>query len=324
MRKKDNCLRSFLFFSIQSGVSNRRLLLFAMLYFGLCLPVRSEPKLRLEVGGGRIEVVVISGSLQLSNVELLAWVRNAAESVSAYYGHFPVSHLGIRIKPFDGRGVRSGRTFPTGGGLIVIRVGSETTRDELAGDWMMTHEMVHLSFPSVADQHNWIEEGIATYVEPIARIQAGHLDPASMWADLVRDMPKGLPEVGDQGLDNTHTWGRTYWGGALFCFLADVQIRRETKNERGLIDALRGILNAGGDMTREWELDDALRIGDQATGTHVLIKLYLDLRDKPVRPDLPSIWHQLGITVENGEIHFQGNAELSAVRVSITSVAPVL
>jgi hypothetical protein len=69
-----------------------------------------------------------------------------------------------------------------------------------------------------------------------------------MWADLVRDMPKGLPEPGDQGLDNTHTWGRTYWGGALFCFLADIEIRKQTKNEKGLQDALRGILNAGGDI----------------------------------------------------------------------------
>ena len=45
---------------------------------------------------------------------------------------------------------------------------------------MLTHEMVHLAFPSVDDKHHWIEEGIATYVEPIARIQAGNLKAEQM------------------------------------------------------------------------------------------------------------------------------------------------
>jgi hypothetical protein len=183
---------------------------------------------------------------------------------------------------------------------------------------MMTHEMVHLAFPSVEDRHHWIEEGIATYVEPIARIQAGHFDSASMWTDLVRDLPKGLPEDGDRGLDNTHTWGRTYWGGALFCFLADIQIRRETRNAKGLIDAVRGIVNAGGNITRDWELEDVLRIGDKATGTNALMRLYLEMRDKPVRPDLPKIWSQLGVSLENGSIHFEEDCEMSPIRRLIT------
>ena len=49
-----------------------------------------------------------------------------------------------------------------------------------------------------------------------------------MWHDIVRDMQKGEPAAGDEGLDHTHTWGRTYWGGAIFCLVADVEIRRET------------------------------------------------------------------------------------------------
>jgi hypothetical protein len=106
---------------------------------------------------------------------------------------------------------------------------------------MMTHELVHLAFPDVAEDHHWIEEGIATYVEPIARVQIGDLTPERIWTDMLRDMPKGEPQPFDQGLDHTHTWGRTYWGGALFCLLADVRIRQETNNRTGLQDALRGI-----------------------------------------------------------------------------------
>ena len=88
-----------------------------------------------------------------------------------------------------------------------------------------------------------MEEGLATYIEPVARVQAGELPAKQIWSDMLDGMRKGEPEPGDQGLDRTHTWGRTYWGGALFCFLADVQIRQQTHNKLGLQDALRGIRN---------------------------------------------------------------------------------
>ncbi len=99
------------------------------------------------------------------------------------------------------------------------------------------------------DQH-WIEEGISTYVEPVARARAGRMTLNDVWRTFVRDMPNGEPESGDQGLDNTHTWGRTYWGGALFCLMADVRIRERTRNRKGLEDALRGINTAAATSVR--------------------------------------------------------------------------
>ena len=56
-------------------------------------------------------------------------------------------------------------------------------------------------------------KGLATYVESIARAQAGELGVEQVWAGFVKGMPNGLPQSGDRGLDHTHTWGRTYWGG---------------------------------------------------------------------------------------------------------------
>src|SRR5437660_11693384 len=95
---------------------------------------------------------------------------------------------------------------------------------------------------------------------------------------FVRDMPKGEPGPDDEGLDNTHTWGRTYWGGAIFCLVADVRIRERTSNRKGLQDALRGILNGGGNITEDWNIEKALALGDQATGTHVLMTIDKELR----------------------------------------------
>src|ERR1700738_4380165 len=239
----------------------------------------------LIVGGSHIDINVDNGKLNVPQADVIAWIQAAAESVAVYYGRFPVPHLTLRVMPFSGHGVRHGMTFGMHGGFIKIGLGGDTSKAELMNDWMLTHEMIHLAFPSVADEHHWIEEGISTYVEPIARIRANHMKEEQMWADLIRDMPKGQPQAGDEGLDRTHTWGRTYWGGALFCFDADVEIRRQTQNKKGLQDALRGILNAGGDIRHDWPLADALKAGDQAVGVAVLSDLYAKWKDNPVGVD---------------------------------------
>jgi hypothetical protein len=273
----------------------------------------------LLIDGSKIDVTIKSGEMRLSHAELLHWVQTAAEAVATYYGRYPVPHVRIEIIPVDGSGVRHGQTFGYDGGLIKIRVGKQTQAAELGNDWMLTHEMVHLSFPSMADKHHWIEEGIAVYVEPIARIQARQMSAEQMWADLVRDMRKGLPQDGDRGLDHTHSWGRTYWGGALFCFVADVEIRKQTHNEKGLQDALRGILNGGGDIRHDWELAEAFKIGDGVTGAAVLNGLYARWKDQPVEVDLAAMWKELGIVGDGKSVRLVEDAPLAAVRKAITT-----
>lgn len=107
-------------------------------------------------------------------------------------------------------------------------LGAAVSETDLETDWTMTHELVHMGIASLADKHHWLEEGLATYVEPIARAQDGQLPAEKVWKDMVSGMSQGEPQRGDRGLDRTPTWGRTYWGGAMFCLVADVEIRRVT------------------------------------------------------------------------------------------------
>src|SRR6185436_130679 len=57
------------------------------------------------IGGSRIDVTIDSSEAPLSQTDVMKWVQSAAESVSAYYGHFPVPHLTLRVISFDGNGV---------------------------------------------------------------------------------------------------------------------------------------------------------------------------------------------------------------------------
>ena len=273
----------------------------------------------LRIGGGKIEVTLPDEQMKVSSEELLAWVKAAATAVTEYYGHFPVEQLTLRVRAGYGSGVRHGMTYPRDGGLIVISVGKDTPVSDLKDDWTLTHEMTHLAFPNMPDSHHWIEEGIATYVEPVARAQVGQLSVNELWREFIRDMPKGEPEPGDEGLDNTHTWGRTYWGGALFCLMADVEIRERTHNRKGLQDALRAIVEHGGRITQDWDIEEALATGDKDTGTRVLQELYRHMRDKPSPVDLAALWNKLGLAMKDGKVVVNDKAPAAAIRQAITS-----
>jgi hypothetical protein len=276
------------------------------------------PHDHLDLMGADLSVGFAPGKLDIGNARILEWIRHSAMVVGEYYGKFPVSSARILVVPVAGAGVRTGQSFGYRGAATRVIVGNATTQAQLDDDWVLIHEMIHFAFPQVEDEHVWIQEGLSTYVESIARVQAGARNASDVWRELVQQMPQGLPQPGDEGLDHTHTWGRTYWGGALFCLLADVEIRKRTHNKFGLQDALRAIVKAGGVTTTDWPLDRAFKIGDEAVGLKVLEELHDQLKDAPGHLDLDVLWRQLGIRVEDDGIAFDDSAPLAAIRKRIT------
>jgi hypothetical protein len=275
---------------------------------------------RLRIGESEIDVSFDPAELDAR--ELMAWIERCARAVEAFYGAFPVRSLAVRLHAVEGRGVRGGRALPTDPPRIDISVGRRSSARHLALNWSMTHEMVHLAFPNVASKHHWLEEGLASYVEPIARARVGWLTEEDVWEEWLTNMHHGLPEPGDRGLDGTDSWGRTYWGGALFCLLADVEIRKRTNNRRELGDALRAIARQG-NISQRWPIERALRVGDEATGTTVLEELYEEMKDEAVPVELDELWRELGVEHRAGEIRYEAGAPLAAIRETfVLGVAP--
>src|SRR6516162_8326992 len=279
--------------------------------------VQAQTDQMLRVDRGEIEVAFASPPSQALRDLIMKRLTTSAEAVTAYYGQYPVTHLEIDVKFHPGRGVNSGKAFGWNGARVAVSVGEASTAADLANDWVTTHEMVHLAFPSVDERHHWIQEGQAVYIEPVARARIGELSAEKVWGDMVDAMPQGLPKEGDRGLDYTHTWGRTYWGGAIFCLLADVEIRKRTSNQKGLEHALRAILASGGTIEVEWPLIRALQTADRATGVPVLEQLYEKMRATPVSPDLDQLWKDLGIKFDGKRATFDDSAPLAAVRKAI-------
>jgi hypothetical protein len=250
---------------------------------------------------------------------LNAWVERSARIVAQYYGRFPAAVVLVELEETPGAGVGGGRTTNDGGLVIRVSVGRDATPERLANDWVLVHEMVHLALPEIGRTHNWLAEGLAVYVEGVARAQFGNRDVADVWAEDRRSMPKGLPREGEGGMDQSPTWGRTYWGGAIFCLEADVTIREQTHNRVGLQTALRAILNGTGGYTVERDLSGVLRMGDEATGTRVLEELYEEYRSAPRAPDLSRLWSLLGVPEDPLTQPFDDHAPLAAIRKAITA-----
>ncbi|MBR1125321.1 hypothetical protein JQ628_27630 [Bradyrhizobium lablabi] len=276
-------------------------------------------KIDIEVPGGVIHAGFAPGDLALPQEKILDWIRISARAVSTYYGRFPVAELKLLIVPVSGRRVRGGTTWGYRGAAIRVLLGREASEDDLRRDWVMVHEMVHLALPDMPDRYSWLSEGLAVYIEPIARVQAGDMAARDIWQAMTRDMPKGLPEAGDQGLDNTPTWGRRYWGGAMFCLLADVEIHKLTGNRLGLQDAMRGVIAVGGNHEKNWPIERVLTTADKAVGLDVMTRLHREMGDKPVTPNLDDLWRDLGLRLRGEALEFDDSAPLAAIRKAITA-----
>lgn len=278
--------------------------------------------------GGRVHVVrstsgatvvleLAASDFQAPDDEFVRWTERAVAAIEAYYGRFPLRTARVTVLSRPGRRVVFGQAGADG---VRVLVGREVTRAVLDRDWTLTHEMVHLALPSLAPAQHWLEEGSATYVEPIARALAGQKSAEEVWGEFVRDYAQGLPAAGDQGLDRTPTWGRTYYGGALWCLLADVELRKATGNVVGLQQALAAVVERGGEVSEEWSIERVLEVADAAAGGSTLRELYAAHATRAVEVDLAALWRELGVVRRGRGVELDDSAPLAAIRRGIVPV----
>ncbi|MEP7121675.1 MAG: hypothetical protein ABJE95_12220 [Byssovorax sp.] len=275
------------------------------------------PIQRIELPQGELSVAMSAGAPALGREAIEKWIDLRVHAVASYYGRFPPPHAALLVLYTSGRDVGGGSTMGQGGASVQISLGERSTQAQLDDDWILVHELVHVSFPNVGTP--WVEEGLASYVEPLIRARAGILTSDHLYRDLIDGLPQGQPQPGDRGLDHTDTWGRRYWGGALYWFLADVAIRKSTGNTHSIDGALQRIVAQGGNVSVTWSVDRALEEGDRDAGGTILRDLRHQLGDAAVTTDLEALWTELGVHLVNGKILYDDAAPLAAIRKAIAA-----
>lgn len=274
----------------------------------------------LDVAGERLQIATLPGALDLSDAAIDAWIEGSARLVHDYHGRPPVPSALVILIPTSGHGVGYGRTLGNGGASVILPLGQHSSAAELTSGWELTHELLHTGFPLLDRDHAWLAEGIATYVEPLLRARRGVITPEAALGHLYRRMPFGLGARGGAGLDRSTAWGRIYWGGALFCLLADVAIRERTAGKKSLDDALRAVVAEGGNVGARWPVSRVIAVGDAATGVPVLAELYAAHGSRGEVMDLAAAWWGLGVLPDGGSVRFDDSAPRAWIRRAL--VAP--
>jgi hypothetical protein len=264
-----------------------------------------------------VTLAVSPSQFAMSDDELERWLTLTLAPVEKYYGGLRIEHLLVVVDP-AASGVH-GVTLGHGGASVLLGVGRSLSSAQALAQWVPTHELVHVLFPSITPLHRWLEEGLATYVEPIIRVRAGRISRERFWGDLLEGLPQGLPEASDLGLNRTRTWGRTYWGGALFWLLVDLRVRERSHGARSIDTALRAILQAGGNVAVDWPIERTLRVADEAVGGSEFSDAYRQMAPQPWAPPLQPLFAQLGVQSSGRAVAFDAAAPLANIRDAITA-----
>lgn len=274
----------------------------------------------LAVPDASLETVLLGPPLAMGDAAATSWVKDAATCVANLYGRFPVDAT-VFVVPVQGaEEVVFGRVMSLSGASVALLFGSNTQAQSEHGDWVVVHELSHLGTASFMGEGHWLEEGLATYYEPILRERAGWMSERELWEHFVSQMPRGLPQPSEPpDIEERDDVDSTYWGGALFAFLADMRIRVTTHGARSLDDAMRGALARLGDATHEARLADFLRTGDEATGTDALASVDGSFAVHGQPPDLDATWRALGVEPKpDGTVVLHDDAPLAVVRRGIS------
>lgn len=272
----------------------------------------------LSLGAATLELTQLDAELGVSFDQLAAWVTRSARAVAQFYGAFPVPRAAVTVLPRPGRDrVVFGKLLPESAPGIALVVGQAATERALDQDWILIHELFHLGFPSFNGEGKWLDEGLATYYEPIIRVRAGLYSERELWRELAQSLPLGLPAFTGAGLEAAPDFRGVYWGGALACLLADVTARQR-QLDVGLEAGLRAVWRAGGHASEVRSLAETIATIDGALGAPTLAPIAAAHAPRGSAFDLEALLMQLGVQRSGEGVTLSDSAPLAAVRRAIT------
>ncbi|MCP5367891.1 MAG: hypothetical protein H6906_10295 [Hyphomicrobiales bacterium] len=268
---------------------------------------------RTDGAAGTVDLAVMDGDLAVPRPARDAWIDDSLRAGLDFWRGLPADHLLLAILPRPGRrGVPFGRVMSGGGPTMVVFVGALADAAALADDWVFIHELIHVGTP-FARGGMWFMEGQATYFEPLIRVRWRRQTEAQMWHEFVTNMPRSARLIEATGLASSGFRGM-YYGGAILMLLADVEVRRASRGQRGLEDCFRGLQRVDGNAARRTTLAALVAACDRELGAPVM-KAVVDRYGYAANPvDLDGLWQQLGVVRDGDAVTLDDGAPWAWVR----------
>ncbi|MDQ3749539.1 MAG: hypothetical protein M3367_11115 [Acidobacteriota bacterium] len=167
-----------------------------------------------------------------------------------------------------------------GGGAVFIRTISmmlkdvpQKTKAASTASWshIITHELGHLwNGQSIREENQefWFVEGVTDYLAYLLEAQAGLISKAELLKVFAKKFDEYKPVAGKVSLrkagnNKAKNYDLIYSGGFVAALALDVEIRKATKNQKGLADLLRFMYRDFALKDKKYSVEDIKRIAKQ-------------------------------------------------------------
>lgn len=284
--------------------------------------------LRFQAAEASFDVALLDRPVKASRAGIQVWLERAARAQATLFGRFPVDHAALIVQPSPGHGeaVLFGRAFTGGGSAVRLLLAQQATDDELPGEWVGVHEMVHLGVPRLDEAGQWLNEGFVTYYQEILRARSGLRSETACWEALADGFRRGRRSGGERSLREEarlmhqyRSYWRVYWGGAALALRIDHALRKETAGRLSLDDVMRTLWRRHRFPARPWDGEALLAQADRDLGTTICARearAHVHAKDFP---PVEALLTELGVVVTGRRVRFDDTAPGAALRKAMTA-----
>jgi len=286
----------------------------------------------IDVPGARLRLAVLNGKPAPDVEAMRRWIEDAARSVAAIYGRFPVPEPQVLVLP----GAPAPEPTPWayvlrgGQGSAHFSVNQRRPLREYVEDWTAPHELSHLLLPPTDPNDAWLSEGIASYYQNVTRARSGVLTPEEAWQNIHAGFRRGrkLDVKGltlaqaTQRMYRDNAYMRVYWQGAAIVLAGDVELRALTDGRQSLDTVLDAFGRCCLHPDREWTAREVFERFDAIAGMPVFVPILEAQIDTPGFPDLTTLYGRLGLDALGGKVALRSDAPLARARDAIMAPGP--
>jgi hypothetical protein len=274
-----------------------------------------------DAAGSSFRVSVLPGETAAGVAGIRAWLGAAASAVADVFGgRFPRDRVQAIVRPVPAGSAHGhdpvpfGSSWQGGGPALVLLLSEDARAEELPGEWVAVHEMVHLAMPVIDPADAWLSEGFATYYQEVLRARAGRRAPRDAWQELEAGFGRGRRSGGERSLAEesramreTHEFHRVYWAGAALALLLDVELRRFSGGRLSLDDAMRHLAKDLGSPRSLSGADVVARV-DAWAGRPVFSSIATPALASASFPPVETAYAWLGVVVDDGTVSLRDDA----------------
>ena len=274
-------------------------------------PLSRAERWSFEERGARFDVRVSAGQRLATRAGITHWLRSAARTVAGLFGRFPVPHVfvTVEVKGPSRNPVPFGEAIRRGDERLRLLLSANAKNEDLPGEWVAIHEMIHLGMPWIHRGDNWINEGFVTYYQEVLRTRAGFQTESEGWMEIWKGFLRGQSVGGRMPLEQeslnmhkTHAYWRVYWGGAAMALEMDLAIRAATKGRRSLDDVIRLWWRAFANERRTYRGRELLAAADRWLGQPFCLPLAERRLPDAKFPDVGALFARMGMQEVDGRL----------------------